>query len=290
MIKTAAEPRADRGADRCSSSRAWSCSLPVDQLRRVRSRSAPQGYRRAGRLPAGQRAGDRADVRIAGRGCRQGRQPCRLDPPTTVRWQRCSSSASTPRSRTTRARRYGSRRCWARPTWRSARHPIGRELPDGGRLPDAQVAENVDLDQILATFDPTTRSAFQTWMQSQARARERARPGHQRDVRRPCRRSSTPASGCWRPRLAVGGGPRPGVEHGRVLQRDQCPPGRAVGSDQAAEPAVCDDRSAQPGSGRGVHGAARIRAPESRLTLPALTAFARRPTRSSARSSRSPDS
>jgi virulence factor Mce-like protein len=43
-------------------------------------------------------------------------------------------------------------------------------LADGGRLPDAQVAKTVDLDQILATFDPATRSAFQTWMQSQALA------------------------------------------------------------------------------------------------------------------------
>jgi phospholipid/cholesterol/gamma-HCH transport system substrate-binding protein len=46
----------------------------------------------------------------------------------------------------------------------------GGALPDGGRLPDAQVAKTVDLDQILATFDPTTRAAFQTWMQSQALA------------------------------------------------------------------------------------------------------------------------
>jgi phospholipid/cholesterol/gamma-HCH transport system substrate-binding protein len=43
-------------------------------------------------------------------------------------------------------------------------------LPDGGRLPDAQVAPDVALDQILATFDPATRRAFQTWMQAQAGA------------------------------------------------------------------------------------------------------------------------
>lgn len=43
-------------------------------------------------------------------------------------------------------------------------------LRDGGRLPDAQVATNVDLDQILTTFDPKTRSAFRTWMQAQAAA------------------------------------------------------------------------------------------------------------------------
>jgi virulence factor Mce-like protein len=43
-------------------------------------------------------------------------------------------------------------------------------LPDGGRLRDGQVQASVTLDQILSTFDPTTRKAFQTWMQSQAAA------------------------------------------------------------------------------------------------------------------------
>ena len=43
-------------------------------------------------------------------------------------------------------------------------------LPDGGRLPDGQVEPDVALDQILSTFDPTTRRAFETWMQSQAAA------------------------------------------------------------------------------------------------------------------------
>jgi phospholipid/cholesterol/gamma-HCH transport system substrate-binding protein len=44
-------------------------------------------------------------------------------------------------------------------------NPSGRMLPDGGRLPQAQVAPTVQLDQILSTFDPTTRRAFDTWMQ-----------------------------------------------------------------------------------------------------------------------------
>ncbi len=43
-------------------------------------------------------------------------------------------------------------------------------LPDGARLADGQVAPDVALDQILSTFDPATRRAFQTWMQSQAAA------------------------------------------------------------------------------------------------------------------------
>ncbi len=41
----------------------------------------------------------------------------------------------------------------------------GPFVPDGGTLPEAQVAPTVQLDQILSAFDPTTRKAFETWMQ-----------------------------------------------------------------------------------------------------------------------------
>ncbi len=41
----------------------------------------------------------------------------------------------------------------------------GPMLPDGGTLPPAQIAPTVQLDQIFSTFDPTTRLAFETWMQ-----------------------------------------------------------------------------------------------------------------------------
>lgn len=41
----------------------------------------------------------------------------------------------------------------------------GPKLPDGGQLPTGHVAPTVQLDQILSTFDPQTRRAFQTWMQ-----------------------------------------------------------------------------------------------------------------------------
>jgi len=40
-----------------------------------------------------------------------------------------------------------------------------RKLPDGAMLPRGQVAPTVQLDQILSTFDPATRQAFETWMQ-----------------------------------------------------------------------------------------------------------------------------
>ena len=46
----------------------------------------------------------------------------------------------------------------------------GGMMPSGGRLPNSQVEPDVALDQILSTFDPTTRQAFATWMVAQAGA------------------------------------------------------------------------------------------------------------------------
>jgi phospholipid/cholesterol/gamma-HCH transport system substrate-binding protein len=43
--------------------------------------------------------------------------------------------------------------------------PNAAKLADGGSLPRAQVAPTVQLDQIFSAFDPTTRRAFETWMQ-----------------------------------------------------------------------------------------------------------------------------
>jgi phospholipid/cholesterol/gamma-HCH transport system substrate-binding protein len=44
----------------------------------------------------------------------------------------------------------------------------GSALPEGGTLPEAQVSDAVQLDEIFRTFDAPTRAAFQTWMQSAA--------------------------------------------------------------------------------------------------------------------------
>ena len=43
----------------------------------------------------------------------------------------------------------------------------GRMLPDGGTLPQAQVSPTVQLDQILSTFDPATRHAFESWIEQE---------------------------------------------------------------------------------------------------------------------------
>jgi virulence factor Mce-like protein len=47
-----------------------------------------------------------------------------------------------------------------------------RPVPEGGRLADAQVSPTVELDEIYRAFDPKTRQAFRTWMQTQAVAVE----------------------------------------------------------------------------------------------------------------------
>ncbi len=46
------------------------------------------------------------------------------------------------------------------------------ELGDGATLPEANVAESVQLDEIFRTFDSRTRAAFQEWMQEAAVAIE----------------------------------------------------------------------------------------------------------------------
>src|SRR6476661_5551052 len=44
----------------------------------------------------------------------------------------------------------------------------GPMLADGGSVPEANIAESVQLDEIFRTFDPETRAAFQNWMQESA--------------------------------------------------------------------------------------------------------------------------
>ena len=41
----------------------------------------------------------------------------------------------------------------------------GPKIPDGGSIPQARVAPTVQLDQVLSTFSPATRRAFEIWQQ-----------------------------------------------------------------------------------------------------------------------------
>jgi phospholipid/cholesterol/gamma-HCH transport system substrate-binding protein len=49
-------------------------------------------------------------------------------------------------------------------------HRSAGTVAENGRLPDSAVSPTVELDEIMSTFDPTTRRKFQDWMQSQAQA------------------------------------------------------------------------------------------------------------------------
>jgi phospholipid/cholesterol/gamma-HCH transport system substrate-binding protein len=48
--------------------------------------------------------------------------------------------------------------------------PKAKPVPDHGRLAQGNVADTVELDEILRTFDPQTRAAFQNWIQTQAQS------------------------------------------------------------------------------------------------------------------------
>src|ERR1700755_142874 len=49
-------------------------------------------------------------------------------------------------------------------------HKNVKPIPEGGALPDSQVAPTVELDEIIRAFDAPTRAAFQQWMQAQGQA------------------------------------------------------------------------------------------------------------------------
>jgi phospholipid/cholesterol/gamma-HCH transport system substrate-binding protein len=56
--------------------------------------------------------------------------------------------------------------------------PNAKQLPENATLAAAQVSPTVELDEIVRAFDPKTRHAFQTWMQSQAQGID----GYGRDI------------------------------------------------------------------------------------------------------------
>jgi virulence factor Mce-like protein len=131
---------------------------------------AAQGYRIKVAFPEANELATGADVRIAG-----------VDVGKVVAL-RADASDSRTLATLQLSRQYAPRPRDTRATLRiktllgetyvqlSAGDPSSGELRDGGRIPDGQVEPQVDLDQILATFDPKTRAAFRTWMQAQAGA------------------------------------------------------------------------------------------------------------------------
>jgi phospholipid/cholesterol/gamma-HCH transport system substrate-binding protein len=131
---------------------------------------AAKGYRIEVAFPEANELATGADVRIAGVNVGKvvALRPDPADSRTLATLQ--LSRQYAPRPRDTRATLRIKTLLGETYVDLSAGNPSSGELRDGGRIPDGQVEPQVDLDQILAIFDPKTRAAFRTWMQSQAAA------------------------------------------------------------------------------------------------------------------------
>lgn len=131
---------------------------------------AAQGYRINVAFPEANELATGADVRIAGVNVGKvvALRPDPADSRTLATLQ--LSRQYAPRPRDTRATLRIKTLLGETYVQLSAGDPSSGELRDRGRIPDGQVEPQVDLDQILAVFDPQTRAAFRTWMQAQAAA------------------------------------------------------------------------------------------------------------------------
>ncbi len=126
---------------------------------------APQGYRLKAEFNQAVQLAQESDVRISG--VSVGKViSVSLDRRTGLTHAVMEIDSQLRPAARRHARDPASRsRCWERPTSSSRPAPRRPKLPDGATLPPAQIAPTVPLDQILSTFDPTTRRAFSTWMQ-----------------------------------------------------------------------------------------------------------------------------
>ncbi|MFL5844496.1 MAG: MlaD family protein [Solirubrobacteraceae bacterium] len=130
----------------------------------------PKGYRASMAFPEATQLANQADIRIAG--VNVGKvvdvEPDRANNRTLATMELDSQYAPLPKDTRAILRMkslLGETYIELTPGNRSA-----GLLPDGGRLPDASVADTVQLDEILSTFDKPTRAAWRTWVASQADA------------------------------------------------------------------------------------------------------------------------
>ena len=151
--------------------------------------------------------------------------------------------------------------------------------PEGGRLDEGQVSETVELDEILRTFDPATRAAFQEWMQTQAEAIA----GHGRDLNDALGNLGPFAEDAAvlvdilnRQEPAVRAADR---RHRRRVRGADRARRAAARADRELQPGVRGDGRARPRAAGGVPGAADVRARVARDGRAAGAVRARRPTR-----------
>jgi phospholipid/cholesterol/gamma-HCH transport system substrate-binding protein len=126
---------------------------------------APQGYRVAAEFTQAVELGSQADVRISGIsvgkvvGISLDRRTGRTRAVMQI------DSNFVPRPADTRAILRAKTLLGETYIELSPGSRTGPKLRDGATIPRVQTAPTVQLDQILSTFDPATRRAFQVWMQ-----------------------------------------------------------------------------------------------------------------------------
>ena len=112
---------------------------------------------------------EQSDVRISGVNVGKVQKHRACARTASRRWRRSTSTTSTRRCRNRPGRSSAPRRCSARPTSNSRRaRATGRRVADGGTLPEANVAQSVQLDEIFRTFDPKPAPLSRNWMQEAA--------------------------------------------------------------------------------------------------------------------------
>ena len=235
---------------------------------------SPEGYRFEVAFPQANELATGADVRIAGVNLGQGGRPGRRlarQPDTGHDPAGQPIRPDSPRHPGPAAAKDADRRD-LRPRLSPGNRRLGR-LADHGRLADGQVEPDVTLDQILSTFDPTTRQAFQTWMQAQAAAGA----GRGQDINAAF--ASLPEFVDSAESLVSVLDTQSAAVRGMVANTGtffsaiSARRGEAFGAGQGGQQPVPDHGPAKPGAGRPVQGPPRLRRAPSRLTLPALTRF-----------------
>jgi phospholipid/cholesterol/gamma-HCH transport system substrate-binding protein len=127
----------------------------------------PEGYRVTVQFPEATQLAKEADVRISGVrvGKVKTREPNEKTGLTDTVLEIDSRYAPIPRD--TRAILRQKTLLGETYVELSPGERAGGLLKDGGELPRGQVAETVELDEILRTFDPITRQRFTTWFDQQ---------------------------------------------------------------------------------------------------------------------------
>jgi virulence factor Mce-like protein len=131
---------------------------------------APEGYRLNAEFSQAVELGTQADVRISGVGVGKVIS-VGLDPHTGLtRAVMQIDTRFAPRPVDTRAILRAKTLLGETYVELTPGSRTGPKLPDGATLPRGRIAPTVQLDQILSTFDPGTRRAFEVWQQQEGTA------------------------------------------------------------------------------------------------------------------------